>query len=79
MLTVNVSRSCRIAPDNQAEKITNRSRSQAARAEISRPLRQRTVHNNGVVPLQATAALRLLITIAAIPAAQPGAGARAAA
>jgi len=32
------------------------------------PLRQRTVHNNGVVPQQAAAALRLLIDAAAIPA-----------
>jgi len=36
------------------------------------PLRQRTVHNNGVVPQQAAAALRLLIDAAAIPA--PAAG-----
>jgi alanine dehydrogenase len=45
---------------------------------IPRGARLRII-GNGVVPLQATAALRLLITIAAIPAAQSGAGARAAA
>ena len=73
MLTVNdVSRSCRIAPDNQAEKITNRSQSRASRAEMRHPLRQRTVPNNGVVPQQAAAALRLLIDAAAIPAPPAG-------
>jgi hypothetical protein len=35
-------------------------------------LRQRTVPNAGVVPQQATAALRLLIDAAAIPAAPAG-------
>jgi hypothetical protein len=68
MLTVNdVSRSCRVARNNHAEKITNRSQSRASRAEITRLLRQRTIHNNGVVPQQAAAALRLLIAAAAIP------------
>ena len=80
MLTVNhVSRSCRIAPNsnNQAEKITNRSQSRGSRAEITHSLRQRTVHNNGVVPQQAATALRLLIGTAAI--AVPDGGTRAAA
>jgi hypothetical protein len=62
---------------DQAEAITKRSRFRAGRAEITRPLRQRTVHNAGVVPQQAAAALRLLIEAAAVPAA-PG-GMRAAA
>jgi hypothetical protein len=39
------------------------------------PLRQRTVPNNGVVPHQAAAALRLLTAIAAVPGAPPAAGA----
>ena len=38
------------------------------------PLRQRTVHNNGVVPHQAATALRLLIEAAAIPGAAGGTG-----
>jgi hypothetical protein len=35
------------------------------------PLRHQTVHNNGVVPHQAAAALRLLAEIAAVPGAPP--------
>jgi hypothetical protein len=57
---------------NQPE-ITNRSQSQASRAEMRHPLRHRTVHNNGVVPHQAAAALRLLAGLAAaVPGAPPG-------
>jgi hypothetical protein len=63
---------------NQAETITPRSQSQASRAEITGPLRQRTVPNNGVVPQQAALALRLLIGAAAVPA-LPASGTRAAA
>lgn len=59
---------------NQPETITNRSQSQASRAEIRHSLRQRTVHNNGVVPHQAAAALRLLAQAAAVPGAPPQAG-----
>ena len=55
---------------NQPE-ITNRSQSQASRAEMRHPLRHQTVHNNGVVPHQAAAALRLLAEIAAVPGAPP--------
>jgi hypothetical protein len=62
---------------NQPE-ITNRSQSQASRAEMRHPLRHRTVHNNGVVPQQAALALRLLIDAAAVPAPLAG-GTRAAA
>jgi len=36
------------------------------------PLRQRTVHNNGVVPQQGAIALRLLIGIAAAFPSEPG-------
>jgi len=63
---------------NQPETITNRSQFQASQAEMRHPLRQRTVHNNGVVPQQAALALRLLISAAAIPAV-PADGTRAAA
>jgi hypothetical protein len=59
---------------NHAEKITNRSQSPASRAEMRHPLRQRTVPNNGVVPHQATAALRLLTEMAAVPGAPHGTG-----
>ena len=59
---------------NQPETITNRSQSQASRAEIRHPLRQRTVPNNGVVPSQAAAALLLLTGLAAVPGAPPGTG-----
>jgi hypothetical protein len=57
---------------DQAEEITKRSRFRAGRAEITRPLRQRTVPNNGVVPQQAAAALRLLIHQAAAFPSSPG-------
>ena len=40
------------------------------------PLRQRTVHNNGVVPHQAATALRLLIEAAAVPGTGGGTGTR---
>ena len=48
--------------------ITKRSQSQFGRSEITCPLRQRTVHNNGAVPQQSATALRLLIEAAAVPA-----------
>ena len=79
MLAVShVSRSCRIAPNtnNQPEKITNRSQSRGSRAEITHSLRQRTLHNNGVVPRQAVTALALLLADA--QASLPGNTGRAA-
>jgi hypothetical protein len=62
-------------PRNRTEKVTKVSQMHVGRTEVRYPLRQRTVHNNGVVPQQAAAALRLLITVAAappLPGADPG-------
>jgi hypothetical protein len=52
----------------EPQTITKRSQCLVGCAEIAHLLRQRTVHNNGVVPQQAALALRLLIEAAAVPA-----------